>query len=218
MAWTYLASWTKALALLPANLTTYLVDNVNYLKGLAGVVEIDNDLRIRDSITGKGMRFRRSGSALDIDFIGDEGEAFDVNFNWGVQQGLLPTRFKLTKDGQVHGAATDKCSEGLGLTYTPVYTAHVHPTNTAGWQVLALSSLPAGVVAVEMMMTNNSGSVEHNMGVRPHGSTLSPIIRMNYKSTTMKVTAVDASKQIDIYSYGSGAATYAEYSLFGYFL
>ena len=213
-----MASWTKALALLPANLTTYLVDNVNYLKGLAGVVEVDNDLRIRDSAAGKGMRFRRSGSALDIDFIGDEGEAFDVNLNWGVWHGLVPTKFKLTKDGQIDGAAADKCSEGLGLTYTPLYTAHVHPTNTAGWQTLTLSSLPAGVVAVEMMMTNNSGSVEHNMGVRPHGSALSPIILMNYKSTCMRVTAVDASKQIDIYSYGSGAATYSEYSLFGYFL
>lgn len=217
MGWTYLASWAKTLGLTTTNLTKYICDNLNYLKGLSGQVDMDNDLRIQNPANGKGMRFRRSGSALDIDFIGDGTQAFDVWFNWGLSAAALSNKLKITKDGVIVGSAKAKCSDGLGLAYTPVTLSAVHPTDTSGWQAVDLGySFPANVVAIEVLMYNDS-STDYFMGVRPVGSSAGRLVLVHGKSGTMAFTTVNAQSQIEIYSWGSGAAEDAFYTVHGYF-
>lgn len=217
MGWTYLASWAKTLGLSTANLTKYVCDNLNYLKGLSGPVDIDNDLRIQNPANGKGIRFRRSGSALDIDFIGDGTQSFDVWFNWGLSVGSLSNKLRITKDGLIVGTAKAKCSDGLGLAYTPANVSTVHPTDTQGWQVVTIpSSLPADVVAIEVEM-HNDGTSDLFMGVRPVGSSIGRVILVHGRSSTMAFTTVNAEEQIEVYSWGSGAAEDAFYTVYGYF-
>jgi hypothetical protein len=100
MAWSDIANWPKTLAMSTVNLSKYVIDNLNYLKGKSGEIEFENDA-IFKAATGKGIRLRRSGAANDLDVIGAGGAAVDLWINFGASKATLVNKMILTKEGNL---------------------------------------------------------------------------------------------------------------------
>jgi hypothetical protein len=120
MAWSDIANWPKTLALSTVNLSKYIVDNLNYLKGKSGEIEFENDAFFK-AATGKGIRLRRSGASIDLDVIG--GAALvDLWINFGLTKTTLVNKLIVTKDGNIVIVGT---VDGVDVSvFKTAYDAH----------------------------------------------------------------------------------------------
>jgi hypothetical protein len=118
MAWTAPSTYTVGQVVTAAELNTDVRDNLNYLKGNAGLITISNGVDVAGTMRASGNASPASGAGIELLQVGSIGYLLSYNRTGGASQALVLGASTYEFDVGAAAAMTLNASGNLGIGTT----------------------------------------------------------------------------------------------------